>query len=420
MSEFVYAGITSQTIDIFLQDSSSTTGQGLSGLVFNSAGLVASYRKGATGSRVAISLATQTVGGAYSSGGFVEIDATNMRGVYRLDLPNVMVDAEGFVTLFLYGATNLLPTAMRIDCRALPVDIKKLLGTAWLTPAVAGTPDVNTKLAGGTAWGSGAITATSIAADAITAAKIADGAIDTATFASGTTIPRVTLVDTCTTNTDMRGTDNAALAATALSTATWTGTLATNIGTTNTTVATNLDATITSRMATYTQPTGFLAATFPSDPADQSIVIAATDAILTAVGTRLATASYTAPPSAATISTQVASDLATAHGAGSWLTATGFSTHSAADVWAVGTRTITGGSLTTAPPTAAVIADAVWDEARAGHATAGTFGEKVNAELDPATVTAIRDGIPKVGETHRYTQVASGATTTDVSIGEAI
>jgi len=41
------------------------------------------------------------------------------------------------------------------------------------------------------------------------------------------------------------------------------------------------------------------------------------------------------------------------------------------------------------------------------------------AELDPASVTAIRDGIPKVGETHRYTQVDSGATTTDVSIGEA-
>ena len=33
-------------------------------------------------------------------------------------------------------------------------------------------------------------------------------------------------------------------------------------------------------MATYTQPTGFLAATFPTDPADQSLVIAATDAIV--------------------------------------------------------------------------------------------------------------------------------------------
>lgn len=45
----------------------------------------------------------------------------------------------------------------------------------------------------------------------------------------------------------------------------------------------NLDATISSRMATYVQPTGFLAAVFPSDPADQSVIIAATDAIISAL-----------------------------------------------------------------------------------------------------------------------------------------
>jgi hypothetical protein len=45
-----------------------------------------------------------------------------------------------------------------------------------------------------------------------------------------------------------------------------------------------LDAAVSSRMASYTQPAGFLAATFPSDPADHSLVIAATDAIVTAIG----------------------------------------------------------------------------------------------------------------------------------------
>jgi hypothetical protein len=49
----------------------------------------------------------------------------------------------------------------------------------------SGRPEVNTTHAAGTAWGSGAITAASIAADAITAAKIADGAIDANTFATG-------------------------------------------------------------------------------------------------------------------------------------------------------------------------------------------------------------------------------------------
>lgn len=58
-----------------------------------------------------------------------------------------------------------------------------------------------------------------------------NAAMDFTTTQKAATLARVTLVDTTTTNTDMRGTDNAALAATALSTATWSGTLATNLGT---------------------------------------------------------------------------------------------------------------------------------------------------------------------------------------------
>ena len=42
----------------------------------------------------------------------------------------------------------------------------------------------------------------------------------------------------------------------------------------------------------------------------------------------------------------------------------------------------TGGSA----PTAAAIADAVWDEATAGHTTAGTFGEQVSTDLDAILV----------------------------------
>jgi hypothetical protein len=126
MSEYVYAGLTSQTIDLFIRDSSSATGQGLTGLAYNTSNFVASYRKGATGSRTAITLATQTVGGAFSSGGFVEIDATNMPGCYRFDLPNAAVDTAGFVTFFLKGAANMVPVALRIDCRPIPADIKQI------------------------------------------------------------------------------------------------------------------------------------------------------------------------------------------------------------------------------------------------------------------------------------------------------
>ena len=70
-------------------------------------------------------------------------------------------------------------------------------------------------------------------------------------------------------------------------------------------------------------------------------------------------------------------------GDAAWLTATGFSTHSAADVWAAGTRTLTASS----DPTAAAIADAVWDEARSGHTTSGTYGESHSGMVSGTAAT---------------------------------
>ena len=120
MSVPFLAGATSQSVDIFLKDSSSTTGAGLAGLVYNTASLTAYYRIGATGTATAITLATQTVGGAWSSGGFVEIDATNTKGMYRLDIPDAVLASAALVTIYVQGAANLAPTPLRIDCRPVP------------------------------------------------------------------------------------------------------------------------------------------------------------------------------------------------------------------------------------------------------------------------------------------------------------
>jgi hypothetical protein len=54
--------------------------------------------------------------------------------------------------------------------------------------------------------------------------------------------------------------------------------------------------------------------------------------------------------------------------------------------------TVGGGT----PPTAAEIADAVWDEARAGHVTAGTFGEYVVADTEYIDGVAVTSGTPDV------------------------
>jgi len=80
-----------------------------------------------------------------------------------------------------------------------------------------------------------------------------------------------------------------------------------------------------------------------------------------ATSTRLATAGYTAPPSAATNATAVRSELTTELGR--------------IDV-ATSTRLATVGYTT--PPTVGDIADAVWDEAISGHLSAGSTGKALD------------------------------------------
>lgn len=148
-------------------------------------------------------------------------------------------------------------------------------------------------------------------------------------------------------------------------------------------IGTNLNATISSRMATYTQPTGFLAATFPSTVASTTNITAGTITTVTNL-TNLPTIPnnwLTAAGLASDAVTEIQSGLATAsalsvvgsdvitngtvlaliagsgfdtatdsleairnRGDAAWTTATGFSTHSAADVWSVATRVLTAGT----------------------------------------------------------------------------
>jgi hypothetical protein len=110
-------GSTSQSIQIFIRDSSVTTGAGLTGLAFNTSSLTAYYVRPA-GTATAITLATQTAGGAWSSGGFVAIDGTNMPGMYRLDVPDAaLASGADSVVIMLKGAANMSPCTAEIDLK---------------------------------------------------------------------------------------------------------------------------------------------------------------------------------------------------------------------------------------------------------------------------------------------------------------
>jgi hypothetical protein len=113
-------GTTSKLVRIFVQDSSATTGAGLTGLAFNTASLTAYWIAEGDAAATQITLATMTAG-TWASGGFDEVDATNMPGVYEIGLPDVVVDAtsEGSVVVMLKGATNMAPVLLEIELDAI-------------------------------------------------------------------------------------------------------------------------------------------------------------------------------------------------------------------------------------------------------------------------------------------------------------
>lgn len=128
---------------IFIQDTSSVTGGGLTGLTFDSSGLTGYYMR--SGASAAVQLTMVTIGtlGTYAPDtaakcGFKEVDATNMPGVYEIQLANnCLATGADAVTVMFKGATNMAPVVLEIQMRNVPGDTRAILGTA-LTESVGG------------------------------------------------------------------------------------------------------------------------------------------------------------------------------------------------------------------------------------------------------------------------------------------
>lgn len=108
-------GATSVSVVIFISDSASTTGQGLAGLAYNTGSLVC-YAVVPGASAAAITLATlAAANSSWSSGGFKEIDATNLKGVYRFDIPNTHLSSGRSVLFMFSGASGMAPCPFEIE-----------------------------------------------------------------------------------------------------------------------------------------------------------------------------------------------------------------------------------------------------------------------------------------------------------------
>ncbi len=117
-------GATSQMFYVFIADSTSTTGAGKTGLVFNTAGLVWTYAKSDDGNvaGTAVTLATMTKG-TWATGGFVEKDATLLPGVYQISIPNAAISSGTHTIMVLRGATSMADCRVEIPLTAADPDV---------------------------------------------------------------------------------------------------------------------------------------------------------------------------------------------------------------------------------------------------------------------------------------------------------
>lgn len=132
------AGTTSKLIEFPVYDSSSTIGALLAGLTYNSSGMTAYYDLwGAAGGASVMSLVTMTKG-TWTSLGFVPVDGTNMPGVYQLGIPNAALTGAQGVTIYLKGASNMVPVVIQIELTATSNQDSVRGGMTALPNAAAG------------------------------------------------------------------------------------------------------------------------------------------------------------------------------------------------------------------------------------------------------------------------------------------
>lgn len=199
-------GTTSQIFHIFIQDSSSTTGAGLTGLAYTGAGITPTVKYINAGGTLSASITLEdiTTLGTYAAPTsnahmrFKELNsASPSQGVYEIHVHNDWMNLTGgsFV-IMMAGATNMAQFRMEIDLQA-DVNVTHVAGTAQTAgDIIADTNDLQTQIgtagAGLTALGDtrianldatmssrSTLTAASILTTALTESYAADGATAT-------------------------------------------------------------------------------------------------------------------------------------------------------------------------------------------------------------------------------------------------
>ena len=119
------------TISTSIQDSAATDGAGKAGLV--AANLTCYYSQVETDNDVTTVEVTlsdlSTITDVHTDGGIIQVDATNLPGVYRLDLPDGVFAANAWSSIVMLkdsGSNDAAPVIMEFQLEPLVVNVKEV------------------------------------------------------------------------------------------------------------------------------------------------------------------------------------------------------------------------------------------------------------------------------------------------------
>lgn len=138
-----FVGTTNQTIGVFIQDATVSTGAGLANINASSVSF-AWHREG----MAAVSSGTCTTGtlGTYGASSFVQKSSTLMLGWYEFGAPPGLFAAGGYVNLHMYGAPSMAPLPIEIDISTQVAAINTAVGVSTVTIPV-GVSSISTPVA---------------------------------------------------------------------------------------------------------------------------------------------------------------------------------------------------------------------------------------------------------------------------------
>ena len=150
-------GSTGRSEYIYLIDSLSSTGLGKTNVLFNTTGLNGHYVRSA-GSATTINFVSQTTTGAWTSGGWAEVDSIRMPGIYRIDLPDeIFASGSDKAVVFIKGVANTIPVTLEYQLTLLDPNSfsnSSIASTVWtniertITGGIADTVTVLTTRSG--------------------------------------------------------------------------------------------------------------------------------------------------------------------------------------------------------------------------------------------------------------------------------